>query len=395
MGQDSAFISIFNEEIYGLRNDQISIQFQYGVSTNDVTSSVAGSGSIQSINSMAVVSSGANTTASAQIQSTDIATYQPGHETDSFFTAMFPNGSATNSTQWIGLFDDNNGLAIGFNGTTFSILLRDNAIDTIIAQSSFNGDKLDGSGPSGFILNPANLNVFRISFGWLGAAPINFQIINQNGDWITFHTIILSNTIQTPAFSNPLLPMTAQVIKTGSTTTDLQIRTASWNACNIVSLQPSPALRDFAVSSSVITLNAAGLETHLVTIFNKPTFQSRPNKIRVTVEIISGGSTSITSFTAQIILRKNATVTGLILTDVDAANSVTQFSTSGTYTAGTGTRLLTLPGNSFGSGPINLLTLTGDIEIFIHPGETLTINGISLSGGGNTAIAALSWYEQF
>jgi len=395
MAQDTAFISIFNEEIYGTRNDQISIQFQYGVSSADITSTVVGTGSIQAINSMAVISSGAGTTASAQIQSVDIASYKPGHETDLFFTAFFPNGSAANSTQWIGLFDINNGIAIGFNGTTFSILLRNNAVDTTIPQSSFNGDPLDGTGPSGFVLNTANINVFRIAFGWLGAAPIMFQIIDQNGDWITFHTIILSNTIQAPTFSNPILPMTAQVTKTNSNTTDLQIRTASWNAANIISQQPSPALRDFAVSSSVIALNATGLETHLLTLQNKTTFQSKPNKIRVTIEIISGGTTSTSFLLAQLVLRKNAIVNGLILVDVDSANSVTQYSTSGTYVAGTGSLLLTLPGNAYGSGPINLLSGTGNIDVFINPGESLTVTGKDLSGGGNTGFASLAWYEQF
>ncbi len=133
----------------------------------------------------------------------------------------------------------------------------------------------------------------------------------------------------------------------------------------------------------------------MLTLQNKLVFQAKPNKIRITLEILSGSTTSVASFTAQIILRKNATVNRLIFTDVNTANSVAEFSTVGTYVAGTGSLQLNLPGNSLGNSPINLLTTVGNIDIFLNPGESLTINGISLSGGGNPGFASISWYEQF
>lgn len=393
---NEGFISVFGDRIEEPRDDQISIQFQYGVSSFDVTTSVISTGTIQSSNSLAVVASGTNTTSFAQIQTIDILPYQPGHESYCFFTAGFPGGSAANSTQWIGLFNTTDGVAVGYNNTTFSILYLNNSVSTIIPQSSFNGDTLNGSGPSGFTLNPANINVFRIVYGWLGAAPILFQIVDQNGTWITFHTIIRSNLTQGPSFSNPELQITSQVNKVGSTTANLSIVSASWNAGNEVSLDPSPSQRYFSANnSSNPTLNATGIETHILTIQNKPTFQGFTNKIHATITFFNGGGTSVNSLTSLIQLRSNATVTGLSFSNVNTANSIMQFSTAGTYVAGTGTLILIVPNNTFGSGPWNLLQFQGNLEIILYPGQSLTITGISLSGAGNTVTASIGWLEQF
>lgn len=179
------YVSLFDEEVVSNRNDYMSIQFPYGVSSFDTTTSIFAGGFVNSFTSMAIVGTGTGSTAFAQLRSVSALRYRAGHEADLFFTAMFPNGGAPTSTQWIGLFDEVDGMAVGFNNTTFSILYRNNGIDTIVPQSSFNVDPLDGTGQSGFVLNPQRLNVFRIVYGWLGASPIRFQIVDQTGDWIT------------------------------------------------------------------------------------------------------------------------------------------------------------------------------------------------------------------
>ena len=389
---DQGFISVFGDEIVGTRQDYISVQFPYGVSNFDTTTVVANGGLVQSFTAMAVLTSGTGATAVAQIQSKRNLRYRPGHEGHIFFTAMFPNGAAANSTQWIGLFDNADGAAIGYNGITFSILFRQNSVDTIIPQASFNVDTLNGAGPSGLIINPANINVFRIAYGWLGAAPIKFQIIDQNGDWITFHQILLANTIQSPTFLNPILPIRAEIRKTAGAT-NLSIATASWNGA-IVGEPSTAGSRFFTVGSNTITLPAAG-ETHLLTIRNKTLFQSKLNKVEVRISLFTGGTVTTASETSLIRLRKSAVVTGPAFTNVDTANSVTEFSTAGTYVAGTGTPVLIIPNNTFGSGPFVLFLPQADFSIFLLPGESITITGESLSGGGNLAIASLGWEELF
>lgn len=390
--QETEMFSVFGDLIVENRVDQISIQFQYGISSFDVTTSVFSSGTAQPSNNLALISTGSAANGFAQIQSRANLSYREGHEGYLFFSAGFPNGSAINSTQWIGLFDAVDGFAVGYNGTAFSILYRNNGVSTTIPQASFNGDPLNGTGSSGFTLNPANLNAFRLAYGWLGASPLLFQILDQNGEWITFHTIIRSNLFSIPSFTNPDLSITAQV--TGAA--NLAITTASWSGGSVIETPFSPGQRNFTAGRSTTeTLNAAGAETHLLTIQNKSLFQGKINKIKVIITFVSAGSSPLISMASIMRLRKNATVTGTAFTDVNTANSVVQSSQSGVYTAGTGGLLIAFGNDTFGSGPIDLLIKQKNLSIYLYPGETLTITGQSLSGGGNTAFASLAWLEDF
>lgn len=388
-----SLVSVFGDQIVENRDDMINIPFFYGIPSFNITTSTSGGGAATSSLSMAVLSSSTGATGFAQIQTKRRLRYITGREGYCFFTAMF-NNSAANSVQWIGLFDTNDGAAIGFNGTTFSALFRRNTVDTIIPQASFNMDPINGTGPSGFNINPATLNVFRISYGWLGAAPITYQVLDQTGQWISFHQIKPNNISTTPSFLNPVLPMTALIQKT-SGATNLTLSSASWSA-GVVHTLPSAASRYFTVSNPGLTsLAATPTETHLLTIRNNTTYNSFTNNVEVRLIIVTGGTVVTTTDLSIIRIRKNATVTGTSFSNVDAANSVVSFSTAGTYSAGTGTEVLNLPNCTSGNGPLVVLLPHTIYEIIILPGETLTVTGSSLSGGGETAVCSLGWEELF
>jgi len=390
--ENQPFVTVYGDEVVSTRQDYISTKFQYGISSFDTTTSTFAGGFVNSFTSMAIIGTGTGATAFAQLQSIRNIRYRPGHESYGFFTAMFPNGSAANSKQYIGLFDGLNGVAVGYTNTDFSILYRREGVDTIITQANFNGDTLNGAGASGFVLTTSNLNVFRISYGWLGASPIKFQIIDQNGKWITFHEIISNNLVSGPTFLSPDLPLTAQVVKTAGAS-DLRIATPCWSG-GVVG-EPSAASSRFFSAISLATLLPAAGEAHLLTIRNKNTFQSRPNKVEIRVGSFTGGTVTTAAEVSVIRIRLGATVTGTAFTNVDTANSVMEFSTAGTYIAGTGMQALAIPNSSTGSGPFVVFLPVADLNIYLLPGQSLTITGESLSGGGNTAITTIGWEELF
>lgn len=73
-----------------------------------------------------------------------------------------------------------------------------------IYQSEWNIDPLDGTGPSGITLDHSKLNVFQISFRWLGAGEIRFAMENpENGDLMFFHHIHYSNRNTDVHLDNP------------------------------------------------------------------------------------------------------------------------------------------------------------------------------------------------
>ncbi len=401
----TAFTSIFEETLVSSRDDYIVVEFQYGIPSYQVTTSTFSSGTVQSSNSMAIVSSGTGVTGFAQVQSNESVVYHPGHESDCFFTAAFLNGSATSSTQWIGPFNQTDGVAIGFNNTTFSILYRNNGTSTTIAQSSFNVDPLNGTGHSGFTLNTADINVFRIAWGW-EASEINFYILSQHNSWILFHTIEKTNTISSPIFSNPQLPITAQVSKTAGATI-LELATASWNYA-------TQSTNDIAGNRFFTTgvFNAAigTTESYLISIKNNNTFKSFSNRITVVITLIQTSvpfsqSALLTKASADgftvFNVYKNATVTGTSFSAVNS-NSVVSVSTAGTYSSGTGSLFLTAFSNT--SLNNNLLRRSvapfasseNDLIIELYPGDMLTITAYNLITGLSTfANASINWIEQW
>lgn len=392
------FISMFGDEIVGSRNDMLNIQFQYGLSDFYVSSSVAESGTIQAADSFAIIDAGSDQNGFAQLQSKRCIRYCPAHAAYAFFTALFQDGPQDNATQYIGIFDDIDGVAVGYTNMSFSILLRQFGFDTIITQDQFNRDRLDGSGKSGFVLNTSHLNVFRISYGWLGATPIIFQILNEQGEWITFHVIEQPNSSTTSSFSNPTLPMRAQVRKINASVNSVRLKIASWSA-GIIGRPTSVGYRYFSESSDVITLPSSA-EQNLITIRNKKTLYDKPNKIEIRIAFLSGGSIGIGNTVSLVRLRKNVSEISEFV-DFNSQDSAVEISKAN-VTINSGTSIFALPDHTSGSGSFFHFIPEKDFPIVLLPGESisLTVQNISSnaqvgSSPSNKVVASIGWEERF
>ena len=99
--------------------------------------------------------------------------------------------------------------------------------NTFIAQSSFNGDTLDGKGPSTMTIDPAKGNIFQISFQYLGFGNAIFDIEDpETGKFTMFHTIKNANSRITPVLKNPNVAVLATSANIGGTTSKT-LKTAS------------------------------------------------------------------------------------------------------------------------------------------------------------------------
>ena len=71
-----------------------------------------------------------------------------------------------------------------------------------IPDDKFNGDILNGNGPSGYNLQPENVTMYKIEFGWYGAIGARFYayIPTDNGDarWVVIHTLVIENSLEAP-----------------------------------------------------------------------------------------------------------------------------------------------------------------------------------------------------
>jgi hypothetical protein len=82
---------------------------------------------------------------------------------------------------------------------------------TEIPQASWNGEPCDGTGPTGFTLDPTIMNVYQIQFQYLGGNAISCAIettsLTEEPTMTRVHTIGVNSQI--PAFSLPSFQLTA------------------------------------------------------------------------------------------------------------------------------------------------------------------------------------------
>ena len=77
---------------------------------------------------------------------------------------------------------------------------------TNIPSTKFNGDPLNGNGPSGYNLQPERVTMYKIEFGWYGAIGARFYayIPTGNGDarWVVLHTLVIENSLGQPCLED-------------------------------------------------------------------------------------------------------------------------------------------------------------------------------------------------
>jgi hypothetical protein len=146
--------------------------------------------------------------------------YQPGKSLLIFNTFVM-NTLTANLKQKVGLFDANNGIFFTADGTTLKIVRRTYtsgaAVDTEISQSSWNGDTLNGSGPSGYTLNAAASNILFIDIEWLGVGSVRVGFV-INGQLITAHTFYNANNLTTVYMQTANLPIRYEIERAGTLT---------------------------------------------------------------------------------------------------------------------------------------------------------------------------------
>ncbi len=151
--------------------------------------------------------------------------YQPGKSQLILMTGVLElaSGTKTGCERRIGLFDDDNGAFFESDAGTVGVTTRTkdsgSAVDTTVAQTSWNLDTLDGdddsANPSGETLDITKAQIFVIDFQWLSAGRVRFGF-EIEGAIIYVHEVNVANTLTIPWASTPNLPLRYQIITTTS-----------------------------------------------------------------------------------------------------------------------------------------------------------------------------------
>jgi len=368
------FNGIFGEKYVSLRKPKFSFNFNYPADTRKVIVTQINGGTSTYVNSLLTEQTGTNIAGKAVWQTKSSLRYSAGRDAEIMFTALFTAGVA-NSSQRIGLFDDLDGLWVGFNGVDFGVSVRRDSVDGFVAQSNFSEDKLNGTGASGFTLDKTKLNIYRIVYGYLGVAPVYYSIFGgEEHGWVTFHIHNVANKVVSTYIKKPYLPIRSEVINSGNNT-NLKMQHGSFYAGVIDGINsPDKSSRQF---SAQVT-KAIPISTNAVIgIFhNKPIFQTVVNNIEAKLLKIGIGVDGTKTSTISL-YKLSAIPTGTTFVDVDTTNSTMELSSVGTISL-VGAMLL----DSWALGKTDSVnTLVFEVDYTLLPDEyavfTFTSTGAS------------------
>lgn len=89
--------------------------------------------------------------------------------------------------------DTNISILPTYRGSTNTGVVITKVISTKVIQSAWNVDKCDGTGPSGFYLDPARIQMAYMDYSWYGAGKVRFGFKDQYGKVIYVHEFIHNN----------------------------------------------------------------------------------------------------------------------------------------------------------------------------------------------------------
>jgi len=159
--------------------------------------------------------------------------YIPGKSASIKITGVF-GAAVPNLTRRLGYYNDENGLFFQQAGTVVGVGLRTSTsgspVDTVVPQSSWNLDRLDGScaltpvyrcaktsNPSGITLDTTKVQLFTIDFLWQGVGRVRYGL-QLNGRTVYVHEVMNSNVKPTVFIGSPSLPIRYEIVNTGIST---------------------------------------------------------------------------------------------------------------------------------------------------------------------------------
>lgn len=186
---------------------------------DDQEVSGSGTGSTHNPNHAATeLTVSANTAGKRVRQSFMRFNYQPGKSHLIFVTGTLGDGG-TGIGAAMGYFDDQNGLFAKSDGGVAYFVKRSyytgSVVDTEVAQADWNLDVMDGTGASGYTLDPTKSQILIIDFEWLGVGRVRMGWV-IDGKVVYCHEFLHSNREAGVYISTPNLPIRYEIENDGT-----------------------------------------------------------------------------------------------------------------------------------------------------------------------------------
>lgn len=233
-------------------------------------------------------------------------------------------GGGTGIQRCVGQYDDANGIFFRDNQEILETVVRSSVggttVDTRVIQANWNLDKLDGTGKSGYSLDPTKAQILVFDYEWLGVGRVRFGFV-LGGEVIYCNEMNFANTTKSTVYmSTPNNPLRYEIINDGNgPASDLQ------HICATViseggSTTNGGILRHAGTGATHVNCNVAGTLYALVGI------RLKSDRLDAVIKDISAAVLIDTADNFEWILVLNPTVAGTF-TYNDQSNSSVQIAT--------------------------------------------------------------------
>lgn len=350
--------------------------------TNHVNSGSAAVGS----DGVLEVSTGTTTGSTGEVETKNVVFYHAGMGAGGRFTTRFSANNTSNSdgSAWVGILDDEDGFAVGYQNGVFGFLHRVRSVDNFTPASDWYIDPLNGRGPSGITIDPTKGNLWKVEFQYLGFGGITLSY----GDpvtfaWLDVHAVQYANANTATSLGNPSLPFTIEV-KNG--TSILDVKAGAGSCVGYIQGKSEGLGEHFSTTEIGTTFGAT--EKALLAIRSKSTFYSKTNRVEALVRTI----TAAINGTKPAIIRvyKDPSITGGTWNDVDAVESCMEANV--TMTGWTGGRVI--DSEALSGGDRGVMEYYID-KLPLERDQSLLITAEGFSGGsGIEATSTITWLEE-
>ena len=260
-------------------------------------------------------------------QSKNYITYLSGKPMQIKATGVFASPK-TNVVQRIGYFDDENGLFFDVDGTSVGVVRRTNTSGSVVnnrvAQSSWNIDKMDGTGISGITLDFSKYQFYIIEFLWQGGVGVRWGVmVDHNIHYV--HAYYAGNVDTVPFIGKPNLPVRYEIENTGIAGSATSLKEG---CVDVVAEGGSKIIgSDWSMSNGITAVNVGTTEEVVLVARMKTTFGGET--VRKLVKLLSTKffADSQNTYVRVSIVHNPTSVTGGTWSDVDTTDSVIEYNT--------------------------------------------------------------------
>ena len=148
-----------------------------------------------------------------------VFSYQPGKSLLVLSTFVM-SPAKTGLRQRVGYYGTQNGLYVQLNNSTLSFVERSLVTgvvtESVVNQSSWNVDPMDGNGPSGIVLDITKAQILFMDIEWLGLGTVRMGFV-INGNYYVCHKFHHANIITSTYITTASLPLRYEITNTGAT----------------------------------------------------------------------------------------------------------------------------------------------------------------------------------